>query len=257
MLFKCTTKACLSLINVIRKHLKGLEWDLVFTKKGKYFFFNSTEKRACWEPPSDLLDKLTKLPEHILFSLFDPFNDDEDHDYGPENSVEEVEYEIVEDNEDEIEQQQEQVTKPIILGDHKTRVNNFLCLLRNPPVPLDPFKPWESHLAPLLESHPDFQAIPSAKERAQLFASISSELAQKAREERQARLVQAKKTWIDLVNSIVDLKGVPQTWTEYCKSIRSKDWYKLLDAKLMEKEWRSRINELKSRQISYNVISNT
>jgi hypothetical protein len=150
-----------------------------------------------------------------------------------------------------------QKSTPSFTTDHKTRVANFLALLRNPPVPLDPFKPWETHLAPLLASHPDFQAIPTAKERAQLFASISTELAEKSREERKAKLLEAKETWISIVNSITDLKGVPQTWTEYSKAIRGKDWYKLLDPKIMEKEWRSRINELKARQVSYNVISNT
>lgn len=240
--------------------MKGLNCDLVFTSRGRYFFFDTAQKKAVWEPPADLLDKLKALPEHILFALFDPYNTEDDVEFG-EPKEDAVEYEIVDDEEASGQGDKEKTpmksTTPSFIIDHKTRVTNFLALLRNPPVPLDPFKPWESHLAPLLATHPDFQAIPSAKERAQLFASISTELAEKSREERKAKLLEAKETWISIVNSITDLKGVPQTWTEYSKAIRGKDWYKLLDPKIMEKEWRSRINELKARQVSYNVISNT
>lgn len=121
---------------------------------------------------------------------------------------------------------------------------------------IDPFRPW-SETSKELEAEPDFHAIASAKERESLFAVLCPELAERVRLERQQKLQEAQDAWKDLLGTMTDAKKLPATWTEYSRHLKKTAlWYKLLDAKEMEVQYRAKLKELRERAITYNVRSN-
>lgn len=136
----------------------------------------------------------------------------------------------------------------------KARVTAFMTLLRSRNI--DPFKPW-SETSKELENEPEFQAITSAREREALFAALCPELAERVRSERQQRLQEAQEAWKNLLATMTDVKKLPATWTEYSRSLKkSAPWYKLLDAKEMEVQYRAKLKELRDLAVTYNVRRN-
>lgn len=251
-------------------------WDLVFTQTGKYFFFDSIKKRSHWGLESrELEDLLKSLPEHVLQALFDP---DVEEDvlasllavdgYCAESESDDVDYELDENIYDKDEPETFESEEILSQGpsheaphietiseeEHQRRIANFIALLKNKRV--DPFKPWDK-ISEDLQHEPDFQAIASAKERANLFAMISPELVEVIRSERSSSLDQAKESWRSLLESMDDLSKIPSTWTEYSRQLKkTAPWFKLLDSRSMEKDYRARINTLRQQNIRYNVKTN-
>lgn len=139
--------------------------------------------------------------------------------------------------------------------EHQRHVQAFMELLKAREV--DPFRPW-SQIAQELENEPPFKAITSAKEREALFAAISPELAERIRAQRQRGTIKAQETWSSLLASLTDASKLPATWTEFSKRLRRTHpaLLKTLDTKLMEKQYRAHIQELKDRAVTYNIKVN-
>ncbi len=57
---------------IISRSIPQTHWDLVFTSRGRYFFFDRLTNCAHWTPPQDLLDWLITLSEQQLNDFFDP-----------------------------------------------------------------------------------------------------------------------------------------------------------------------------------------
>lgn len=168
-----------------------------------------------------------------------------------------VEYEFdLDDNEQTIEQPIKivQVSPEEAAAQHQEKITAFMNLLRSRNI--DPFKPW-AETSKELEGEPDFQAVTSAKEREALFAVLCPELADRVRSQRQNKLKEAQDAWKNLLASMTDVKKLPTTWTEYSRHLKkSAPWYKTLDAKEMEVQYRAKLQELRDAAVTYNVRSN-
>lgn len=222
------------------------------------------------------------LPSDLLAAFFDPDADDDVIEsmlqaIGTEEADEtdEIEYEVpveeeiaTEEDEDfeyEIPVEEEvEATEPIPINkataeereaEHQRSVQAFMELLKAREV--DPFRSW-SQIAQELENEPAFQAITSGKEREALFAAISPELAERIRSLRQRGTVEALETWTSLLSSLTDASKLPATWTEFSKRLRRThpSLLKVLDTKLMEKQYRTHIQVLKDRAVTYNIKVN-
>jgi hypothetical protein len=90
-----------------------------------------------------------------------------------------------------------------------------------------------------------------------LFAVLCPELAERVRSVRQQKLQEAQDAWKGLLGTMTDAKKLPATWTEYSRQLKkTAPWFKLLDAKVMEVQYRAKLKELREQAITYNVRSN-
>lgn len=259
---------------------------MVFTQRGRYFFFDTDSKEASWTPSEELLERLKSLPEHVIQALFDPDCDEDilavmmadqgdsqaeedeyecedmDGDLNDDEGSEEIEYDLeeeMEEKDDEIQVETETIKQSVDPSvreeEHQRRITAFIGLLMEKSV--DPFRPW-SLISQELSMESAFQAITSPKERESIFAAVSPELAERARGDKQQKLAEAKRAWQELLNAMTDIGKLPQTWTEYSRQLkRSVDWFKLLDHREMEKQYRAKLKDLRDRAITYNIRSNT
>lgn len=230
------------------------------------------DKCAKWRPPEHLLEYLLELPPDQLALLFDP------HAEYSLKVVDAVLYSsseedyIVSEREDEQEEQVSpeystpippentvntatvppQVSKEPRMDPeaHRIAVEAFGVMLRERE-DLDPFQSWEM-LKQHLSKDPRFQAIPTDRERKSIFDSICPELAERARKAREGQQAAAKATWKEILRTLM-LANTPATWTEFSRRVKKEPWYRHLDPKAMEKEYRARLIELRDRSIVYQI----
>lgn len=121
---------------------------------------------------------------------------------------------------------------------------------------IDPFRPWVQIIEEL-KAEPAFLAVASAKDREALFLLASPELAERTRQNRRGHLEKAKEEWAATLAAMTDLAKLPPTWTEYSRQLRkAAPWFRLLDAREMEKQYRVKLKHLKDVAVTYNVKSN-
>lgn len=253
-------------------------WELVFTRSGRYFFHDTVDRYSKWRAPDHLLEYLASLSEERRALLFDPKSNFEPETVSELQEHEEpsIEYEedyIVEeassdgdsggDQEDYI---VEDETIPIgeastsaqpspkpqwsSKEEHTLAITRFRDLLLNTPK-VDPFMPW-SILSAQLSTDARWQAIPTDRERKALFDGLCPQLAERARQQRRQQMEEATTAWSETLAHLT-LATAPPTWVEFSRTIKSKPWFKLMDAKLMEKEYRSRLAYLRTRSIVYQI----
>lgn len=260
----------------------------MFTAQGRYFFFRDATKEATWVPAAELAAAITGLPADAQQALFDPAADEgtrRDHGGAPgageetlsmgedtpstEEDMPSVDdqdaaedalaYEIDEEAyEAEAAEEAPREQRPArdpeqAAAAHTAAVAAFTAMLRERAI--DPFQPWD-RIAEGLRDEPAFATVGSAKERAALFAALCPELVEGARAGRQARLKEAQEAWAAKLASLTDAARLPATWTEFSRTLkRTAPWFKLLEPKTMEREYRARLQELRTRAIVYNVRS--
>lgn len=231
--------------------------------------------------PEALCEYLVGLSKERLQRLYDRDADYDPYEAGVGNLAQEEGEEEEEEEEDNVEGQDEETTndleqEPINYSDeedyiveeddynqkveikrprmapeeHSIAVEKFKEMLLERE-DLDPFKAWES-ISTQLSGDPRFQAIATDKERRSLFESLCPELAGRARIAREKLQSQAEEEWKDTLERLT-LAHAPATWTEYSRRIRKETWYKLLNPKKMEKEYRARLSELRTRSMVYQI----
>lgn len=264
-----------------RRQIDFTGWDLVFTTQGRYFFFDTVEGDSVWRPPSHLLEYLQELPPSRLEDLFDPEAPWE-VDGGQEPEEDEPDY-ICTDNDgpdrdlDPAEALEAQLTtdddtpkapSPPSLA--TPRLPDPARPRRPPPDPeaqqraaeafkqifldledLDPFASWDS-IRERAAADPRFQAIPTERERKALFESLCPVLAERARKIRERRKLEAEQQWDEILGQLT-LARAPATWTEFSRSIKKQAFYRLLDTKAMERQYRERVAHLRSRSTVYQI----
>ena len=59
-------------VPVSKKAIARTGWELVFTQKGRYFFYDTVSKCSTWKPSEELLQYLLEMERDRLGDLFDP-----------------------------------------------------------------------------------------------------------------------------------------------------------------------------------------
>lgn len=134
--------------------------------------------------------------------------------------------------------------------EHQLAVENFRQLLLDRE-DLDPFQAWE-RLSSSLAADSRFQAIRSERERRTIFESICPQLAERARKKREAQHLQATEAWKGILERLT-LAHAPATWTEFSRHVKKEPWFRLLNPKTLEREYRTRLAELRTRSAVYQI----
>ena len=247
---------------IIRRPIDNTGWDLVFTRSGKYFFHDTIEKISKWKPSENLFEYLQQLPNDKIQSLFDPENEyvPEDENSERDEDLEKVCEEYFEgkdglekDGSMEVHQARQNKAKTEKIWsskkEHEQAIENFKSLLRN--FNFDPFSSW-SDICMQLAEEPLYQAIPTDKERKSIFDDLCPELTKLARNRRMGQIDEAQRSWKNLLHNLT-LYTASSSWVEFSRGIKKECWYKLLDNKMMEKEYRARLDDLRTRNIIYQI----
>jgi hypothetical protein len=251
---------------LFRRQIDYTGWNLVFTADGKYFFHDTVEGCSKYQPPEHLLEYLLELAPEKLDSLFDPekeyvldgetfqteYLSEEDYIVPSDEALEEIieEKDTLEPAEQLVLTHQVKAgVKKLNAEEYQTATENYNQMLMDSEI--DPFQSWNSILSKL-SSDPRFNEIPSAKERRALFDAACPALAERARERRRQRLDTAEDAWRTALDGLT-LATAPTTWTEYSRHIRQEEWFRLLDSKKMEREYRDRLRDLVERSRVYQI----
>lgn len=245
-----------------------------------------------WRPPPHLLEYLQELPPGRLEDLFNPetpweveelakggFSEQEPDEDEPDED--EPDYICTDDDEPDREPVLAEVLEAQPTSDSTAKEPSPPSLAasrladparprRPPPDPevqqraaeafkqifldlndLDPFASWDS-IRERASADPRFQAIPTERERKALFESLCPVLAERARRNREARKLEAEQQWDEILGQLT-LARAPATWTEFSRSIKKQDFYRLLDTKVMERQYRDRVAHLRSRSTVYQI----
>lgn len=267
---------------VQRRSIDFTGWELVFTQSGRYFFHDTVDRCSKWRAPEHLLEYLADLSEERRALLFDPKSNFEpetvselqEHeesppiDYEEDYIVEEASSpgEVDEDQEDYILREEKMPTEEASVSaqplsskksqhwssreEHVLAINRFKDILLNTPN-IDPFMSW-SALTAQLSSDARWQAIPTDRERKSLFDELCPQLAERARQQRHQQMEEAINAWNETLVHLT-LTTAPPTWVEFNRTIKAQPWFKLMDARRMEKEYRSRLAYLRTRSIVYQI----
>lgn len=234
-----------------------------------------------YQPPDHLLEYLLELAPEKLDSLFDPekeyvldgetfqteYLSEEDYTVPSDEELEEMmgEEDVQEPTgpkrpseptkQDEPTEQKETAhqvkthVKKLNADEYRMATENYNQMLMDSDI--DPFQSWDV-ISLKLSSDPRFNEIPSAKERRILFDVACPALAERARERRRQRLDTAEDAWRTALDGLT-LATAPTTWTEYSRHIRQEEWFRLLDSKKMEREYRDRLRDLVERSRVYQI----
>ena len=202
-------------------------WNLVFTRSGKYFFYNDQSGERCWIPPVDVIDLMKKtLGPTKIDQFFDPFYVEEE-----EEEEEEEEF-VVSESEDSSNctGNRREASDP---KNNEAEDEFKVYLLKNS---LDPFSPWPK----ILEAHsssPEFVAIPSDRRRQDLFTQVCPLLIEQKRELTRKRLEDAKEWWRRIKE---DNWRSGASWFQVIKNVKGSPKFALLNEKECEKEYKNR-----------------
>lgn len=269
-----------------RRQIDYTGWFLVFTRKGRYFFYDSVDECSHWSPPDHLLEYLLDLSAEKLALLFNPFEEyiveqpqyandyhdmegqsqdeyeyEDDYDYGYEAETETKSLHEEDSGQPRSSEQSTSVrfegtprvknVRPLKhIEEHQVAIENFKQMLIEKK-DLDPFQSWEK-LAALFHLDPRFQAIKTEKEQRSIFDSICPQLAEIARRLRESKQALAIESWKERLDKLT-LALAPGTWTEFSKQLKKEPWFRHLNPKTMEKEYRNRVSELRTRSLVYQI----
>lgn len=270
-----------------RRQIDFTGWDLVFTTHGRYFFFDTVEGGSVWRPPSHLLEYLQELPPSRLENLFDSetlwkveglagegFHGELDE----QELADEPDYICPSDNDQDRESDSIEALEPQHASEGALTEPSLTTARppdpakprRPPPDPeaqqraieafkqifldledLDPFASWDS-IRERAAADLRFQGIPTERERKALFESLCPVLAERARKIREARKLEAEQQWDEILSQLT-LARAPATWTEFSRGIKKQPFYRLLDPKIMERQYRDRVAHLRARSTVYQI----
>lgn len=208
-------------------------WNLVFTRFGKYFFHNSQTGQVSWIPPQNVLKVLKENftpTEREMF--FDPFHHVEERELEEDynnNSITDTDTDTYDNNNNDntVEEFNYKFKDSISTAEDEFK----LYLLKNL---IDPFASWSTIQS--LHSHSSqFQSIPSEKRRQDLFSQVCPILIQMHREETKKKLEEAKDWW---KNILISYK-YQMNWFQLLKKLKGNSKFKLLNEKECEKEFKS------------------
>lgn len=254
---------------VQRRPIDFTGWELVFTQHGRYFFYDTVDKCSKWRAPEHLLGYLADLPEARRALLFDPTSSFEPETVPAPQEWEEPTSEYEEDyvveeaplggggGEGELVAEEtscapEPSARPHWTSreEHASAIGGFRELLLQTPE-VDPFMAW-STLSTRLAADARWQAIPTDRERKALFDELCPQLAERARHQRRQRMEEAAAAWNETLAQLT-LASAPPTWVEFSRTVRGQPWFRLMDGKQMEKEYRARLAHLRTRSIVYQI----
>jgi hypothetical protein len=237
-------------------------WELVFTKLGRYYFHDTVEGLAKWQPPEHLLEYLLDMPHERRDLLFNPHREyiiEEAFEASPSEDEYIVEEEEEEQNEEEEKDGGE--TEPVYQPPtslreprqdpegHRVAVESFRQFLLSSQ--LDPFQSWDN-IKQTLSADPSYHGIRTERERKLIFDSVCPILVERFRKIRDAKREKAEQQWQETLCALTLVKA-PITWTEYNRQIRKESFYQLLNPKAMEKQYRVRLAELRSQSTVYQI----
>ncbi|PJF17559.1 hypothetical protein PSACC_02673 [Paramicrosporidium saccamoebae] len=183
---------------------------------------------------STMLDKMAPRDESTAFDEMSP-RDKEIQD--PTSQARQIERPV------------KTLVKKLNAEEHQAAVENYNQMLMDSNI--DPFQSWDI-ISNKLSSDPRFSGISNAKERRSLFDAACPALAEGTRERRRQRLEAAEDAWKAALEGLT-LATAPTTWTEYSRHIRQEEWFRLLDSKKMEREYRDRLRDLVDRSRVYQI----
>lgn len=203
-------------------------WRVVFTRSGRYFFHNPTQRLRTWLPLAPLLTLLqTRLTDDQRAILFDPFSDeevlisaDEDEDKDEDETLALSLATFEQDND------------PRTVADSQiVAEETFKTLLVDRDV--DPFAPWPDICAQLT-GEPAFVAVTTERRRQELFASLCPMLIEKRRALRTVKLQEAQAWW----QTVVQTARRGQSWIDFSRKLRLDRRFSLLNAKECERDFK-------------------
>lgn len=229
---------------------------MVFTQDGRYYFHDTVEGYSKWRPPEHLLEYLLEMPPEKLANLF---NRDEEYvveQFGEIEMLSEEDYIVPSESESEEPDIPPETTttksdtiKKMTQEEQLAAVEGFKEMLLDSNI--DAFQQW-STISSSLSEDPRFQAVQSEKERRAIFESMCPQLAEKSRAARKQRMETAERSWKSILEDLT-LVSAPSTWTEFSRHVKREAWYKLLDQKRMEREYRERLKDLSARSRVYQI----
>ena len=219
----CCSKPIFNPNSKDKNHYQLKNWNLVFTRTGRYFFYNEQSGERCWIPPVEVVELIKKsFGPTKMEMFFDPF-------YVEEESESEEEFEESEESEEES-IEVDFLTKK---SDTDTEDEFKLYLLKNS---IDPFAPWPTILA-AHSSSPEFVAIPSDRHRQDLFNQVCPLLIEQKREITRKKLKEAGDWWQQIKE---ENWRIGATWFQVLKKVKGNQKFALLNEKDCEKDYKNK-----------------
>lgn len=235
-----------------------------------------------WTPPRHLLHYIQDLPAERVEALFDPHaapedtdgdeceHAEHDEDYEVEAEAEadrerdkdyevEAEAEAEKGRNENVSAQNRQTERGALDGEERQKrgaaeqleaAARFEEMLREKST-LNPFQDWAT-IRTTLAGDARFEGVRSEKARIAIFDRMCPELAERARSMRRQQVAAAEAAW---AACLADLRWAtaPATWTEFSRTVRKHPWFRHLDGKRMEKEYRAHLASLRDRSIVYQI----
>lgn len=224
------------------KKIPGTTWAILLTSDDHEFFYDSEQQISVWDIPEEIL--------HIIGSLLkraagESSSDEESEEDETELEVQEIEDDSVQVQNDEPElnkrkvelepiepvvevesivSQAKQATEiPRIVespADIQKRGNGFRLLLQS--LSVSPFSAWLIQ-EPMLAMHPEYIAIPTPKERKQIFEQYCRDMAVQAAGQLDTPLAIYKKLVRDMTNARTRYEDFARRFKRDTKFLRLDD----------------------------------